>query len=453
MSDQPPRNGIAGFQLTERTRITELGTWIDSIGPDGRRAGALRFDPKVVGLPGVRERLVDTVVSDQRLVRAGVGGLVPIVDVVAAGDDVWLLTGQSASPTLSDLINAPGMDASGAAAVLVETAQTLLALHAAGLVHGSVHPGTVVISGDGAALLTERGLADAVRGMPPTQQRDIAAWASLARGLAATWASGVPSAASLFERAAATAATHGLAAARDTLLNGREALPGGMISRDALAIVARRWAALDVAAQGVLQQDEGDIVTLLRVPGESRTPQHFGPGVPVSASSPVEEIWRAGRDQVPTASPRQVARAGKEARKRRWRTIIAAILFAVMVAGLILVWIFYDPFGTSTPMAVQSVQVSVPKKTLGCDKTMKISGTFQTNGQEGTIRYEWRKSDTKQPIAQTQTVREGQKTVTVPLLWTVKGKGSFKGTATLRVLSPLPEGKKIEGKTSFTYKC
>ncbi|MFI6323507.1 hypothetical protein ACIBG8_38680 [Nonomuraea sp. NPDC050556] len=450
MSEQPPRKGIAGFQLTERTRITELGTWIDSIGPDGTRAGALRFDPKVIGLPGVKERLVETVVSDQRLVSGGVGGLVPVVDVVAAGDDVWLLTGQSASPTLSDLINAPGMDASGAAAVLVQTAQTLLSLHAAGLVHGSVHPGTVVIAGDGAALLSERGLADAVRGMPPTQERDIAAWGSLARGLAATWAAGVPGAAALFERAAAVAATHGLAAARDTLLGGRDALPGGLISRDALAMVARRWAALDVVAQGVLNQDEGDIVTLLHVPGGQQ--QHFGPGVSTEHSSPVEEMWRAGRDQLATASPRGAARAGKVARKRRTRTIVAAAVLALMIAGLVLVWLWYDPF-TGTPLAVQSVQVTVPKKTLGCDKTMKVSGTFLTNGQAGTIEYEWRKSDTKQPITQKQTVREGQKSVTVPLLWTVKGQGSFKGTATLRVLSPAQDGKTIEGKTSFTYKC
>lgn len=452
MSNQPPRNGIAGFQLTERTRITELGLWIDSIGPDGRRAGALRFDPKIVGLPGVRERVVETVVSDQRLVQGGLTGLVPIVDVVAAGDEVWLLTGQSASPTLSDLINAPGMDASGAAAVLVETAQTLLSLHAAGMAHGSVHPGTVVISGEGAAMLTERGLADAVRGQAPAKERDIDAWASLARGLAATWAAGVPRAAALFERAASTAATHGLAAARDTVLGGRDALPGGLISRDALAMLARRWAALDVVAHGMgHQQDEGEIVTLLRMPGDSRTPVQFGTGVPTEhqrgSGSTAEEIWRAGREQV--AQPG--SRATRAARARRRRTIIAAAVFALIIAGLVFAWL---KFSSSAPtLAIQSVEVTLPKKTLGCDKTMKVSGTFATNGSAGTVSYEWRKSDTKEPIAQTQAVREGQKTVTVPLLWTVKGKGTFKGTATLTVLSPLPDGKKLEDKATFTYKC
>ena len=39
-----PRNGIAGFQFTEHTWITEVGNWIDAISPDGRRAGALLFD-------------------------------------------------------------------------------------------------------------------------------------------------------------------------------------------------------------------------------------------------------------------------------------------------------------------------------------------------------------------------------------------------------------------------
>ena len=62
-----PRNGIAGFRLTEHTWNTELGNWIDAISPDGRRAGALLFDSKIIGLPGVRERVVATVLTDQRL--------------------------------------------------------------------------------------------------------------------------------------------------------------------------------------------------------------------------------------------------------------------------------------------------------------------------------------------------------------------------------------------------
>lgn len=67
-----PQNGIAGFRLTEHTWMTELGNWIDAISPDGRRAGALLFDPRLVGLPGVRERVVQAVMTDQRLDRKSV---------------------------------------------------------------------------------------------------------------------------------------------------------------------------------------------------------------------------------------------------------------------------------------------------------------------------------------------------------------------------------------------
>ncbi|MEV0202523.1 hypothetical protein AB0H81_39670, partial [Nonomuraea sp. NPDC050691] len=155
------RDGIAGFRLTEHTWITEVGNWIDAISPDGRRAGALLFDPRVVGLPGVRDRVVATVMTDQRLVLGGLGGLIPVADVVAAGEQVWLLTAQAVSPTLADLLGAGPVDPGGAASVLLETAQTLLALHASGVTHGSLHPGTVVIAADGGALLSERGLSDA----------------------------------------------------------------------------------------------------------------------------------------------------------------------------------------------------------------------------------------------------------------------------------------------------
>ncbi|MFD2349427.1 hypothetical protein ACFSTC_08650 [Nonomuraea ferruginea] len=60
-----PRQGIAGFRLTEHTWITELGNWIDAISPDGRRAGALLFDSRIIELPGVRERVVSAVLTDR----------------------------------------------------------------------------------------------------------------------------------------------------------------------------------------------------------------------------------------------------------------------------------------------------------------------------------------------------------------------------------------------------
>ncbi|MBN6053667.1 hypothetical protein JYK22_17130, partial [Nonomuraea sp. RK-328] len=498
------RDGIAGFRLTEHTWITEVGNWIDAISPDGRRAGALLFDPRVVGLPGVRDRVVSAVMTDQRLVLGGLSGLIPVADVVAAGEQVWLLTAQAVRPTLADLLGTGPLDPGGAASVLLETAQTLLALHASGVTHGSLHPGTVVIAADGGALLSERGLSDAIRGQVSPPTRDAESWAALARGLAASTRE-APGAAQLFERAAAMATTHGPAAARDALLAGRGALPGGTISRERLAQAARGRSAFAQAPPRALPYppepvDEGDIVTLLHVPGRSphdgpaqgaahgghaqapahgghaqapahgghaqapahgghgqgaayggpaqdAAPMRFGPGVDTHqqrTETPAERIWREGREQ-PTVHG---ARATRASRARRRRTILAAALFAVIMAGAILAWLKLS--GGGPDLAVASVDVAAPKKTQGCDSAVVVTGTIVTNGGTGEIQYEWRKNLDKEVVKQTLRTTSDRTSYEVPLRWTLKGKSTVKATATLRILSP---GPVRSDKASFTYKC
>ncbi|MET7333824.1 hypothetical protein [Nonomuraea sp. NPDC005650] len=439
--------GIAGFRLTEHTWMTELGNWIDAISPDGRRAGALLFDPKIIALPGVRDRVVHAVMTDQRLVLGGLTGLIPVADVVAAGDQVWLLTAQAVSPTLSDLLAVGPIDPPGAASVLVETAQTLIALHAAGVTHGSVHPGTVVVTAEGAALLSERGLSDAIRGRVAPRERDASGWASLARGLAAQLGPGRQEVAELFERAAVTAGTLGLAAARDMLAGqaaGREGLAQAARGRSAFA-QARAYAPPPVLPP----KDEGDIVTLLHVPGRSSGPVQFGPGVRTQEQRPettAERIWRAGRDQAATEH-RPGVRLAKASRKRRRRTITASALFAVIMAGAILAWFYV---GNTPELAVKSIDVVAPKKTQGCNKAVLITGTVVTNGAPGEITYEWRKNLDKEVVKGTLRTKADQTTYEVPLRWTLQGRSNVKATATLRILTP---GPVRSDKASFTYKC
>ncbi|MEU6783591.1 hypothetical protein ABZ912_30715 [Nonomuraea angiospora] len=441
-----PGHGIAGFRLTEHTWMTELGNWIDAISPDGRRAGALLFDPKIIALPGVRDRVVHAVMTDQRLVLGGLTGLIPVADVVAAGDQVWLLTAQAVSPTLSDLLAAGPIGPAGAASVLVETAQTLIALHAAGVTHGSVHAGTVVITAEGAPLLSERGLSDAIRGRVAPRERDAAGWASLARGLAASFGQGRQEA-ELFERAAATAGTLGLAAARDMLAGratGREELAQAARGRSAFA-QARAYAPPPVLPP----RDEGDIVTLLHVPGRSSGPVQFGPGIATQEQRPettAERIWRAGRDQAATEH-RPGARLAKASRARRRRTITSAALFAVIMAGALLAWFYV---GNTPELAVRSIDVVAPKKTQGCNKAVLITGTVVTNGASGEITYEWHKNLDKEVVKGTLRTKADQTTYEVPLRWTLQGRSNVKATATLRILTP---GPIRSDKASFTYKC
>ncbi|PZG17672.1 hypothetical protein C1I98_38600, partial [Spongiactinospora gelatinilytica] len=449
----------------------------EAVAPDGRRVSALRFDAGLVAAGWARQRLVSAVTSDQRLVAGGLSGLMPVLDLVAAGEEVWLLAGHPAGPTLTDLIEPAtetGLDTASAAAVLVESAATLLAVHAAGLAHGSVRPGAVVIAEDGATLLAERGLADALRGRSPSPAQDVTAWAALARGLAAVWAAHSAPGAALLDRAAATATAQGLAAGREVLLSGLEHLPGGHAGRERLAEVVRGWryardeGVMGTGPYGSAERDEGEIVTLLRVPTpltadalptpETHDPAQptadthakgevrFGPGVPPRNAA--EKIWQSGQQTVHGADRRGAQRAA--AGRRRRRLALSTSVFALVVVAAVLAWL---QFTGGPALVVEGVNVKAPKKTQGCDTTVTINATIVTNGSAGEVRYEWRRSDRDEPIEQLESVRSGTSSYPVSLKWTVKGEGSFKGTATLRVISPLPEGGRVEDKATFTYRC
>ncbi|WP_066363412.1 hypothetical protein [Herbidospora mongoliensis] len=455
---------VAGHRLTGRTRVSEVGTWHDAEGPGGEPSGLLRFNDHLLAAPGARERLVAAISADRRLAQSGQYGLLPISDLVAAHGEVWLITGRRAVPTVADLLTGGAqlgweLDAGSAATILIETAQTLLGLHAAGLTHGAVHPGTVVIGEDGSALLAERGLLEALRGEPASPERDIAAWQGLARTLSASWATGQP--AQLLDHAASVAASHGLAAARDALTNGRDMLPAGFTTRDSLVRTLHAWSALPPVAAALppprLPQT-GELQTLLdpsRHPsaglgGYSGGPpqaesggMRFGPGVP--ADTTAAQIWRQGaatQHADPTAKPR---RKPKPKRRTAWFS-------SLLICALLAAFILYLRMAPPAEMAVSKVSVSAPKKTQGCDAKTRIMAVVTTNGEAGTFKYVWDQSDGKKTEG-SQRVESGTTSVDLPLIWQVSGPGRFKGTATLRVLDHTPEGKPITDKASFSYKC
>ncbi|MEW9534343.1 hypothetical protein [Microbispora sp. NPDC049125] len=460
---------IAGHVLTGRTRISELGTWHDAASPQEVPSGVLRFDPRAVATPEARERLVAAVSAENRLRQGGPTPLLPVADLVTARGEVWLITSRRAMPSLADLLaeQGGGLDAGSAATILVETAQALLAVHAAGLTHGALHPGTVIVADDGSALLAERGLLEALRGEPVSAERDVAAWSALARGLAASWAHG--DAATLMERAASTASTHGLGPARDTLLAGRDALPPGFTTRERLADAVRRWSSGPAATVPVppAPTGAGEAVTLLDVPGgtasgavaydAARTSapgqggdvmMRFGPGVPPETTA--AQIWRSGQGATAHTTVGQTGGPAPKARGRRKTAWAGTVLLAMLIA-LVILWLRQSP---AADIAVSKVDVKAPKKVVRCDGTAEFVGVVTTNGEAGTISYMWIQSDAKKPLKPVQQrVASGTTSVNLPLHWKVTGPSSFRGTATLRVMSPTPSGKPLQDKASFNYKC
>ncbi|GIH26113.1 hypothetical protein Aph01nite_44230 [Acrocarpospora phusangensis] len=457
---------VAGHRLTGRVRISELGTWHDAVAPDGTPSGLLRFEQRLLADPAARDRLVAAVNADRRLQQAGHSGLLPVADLVTARGDVWLISARRAMPTVAELLADGGRtpDSGSAATILVETAQALLTVHAAGLTHGALHPGTIVIGEDGAAMLAERGLLEALRSEPTSVERDVAAWSGLARGLAASWAAG--QSAQLLDRAAAVAATRGLGAARDTLLGGRDVLPTGFTTRDRLVRTLHMWSSAGTppVAPPVAVPETGEMRTLLD-PGVIRTQDptrpgegqpdgsggmRFGPGVPVETSA--AQIWRQGRNQSTQVTPDlrgHVGPASTVRRPSRRRTAWAgSILVAILVAAVVL-WLRQAP---GLALEVAKVDVQAPKKTQGCDSTARIVAKVSTNGGAGTFSYVWEQSDGRK-IRETQRVEPDTKSVDLPLLWKVTGPGSLKGTATLRILDHTATGKPIQDRASFSYKC
>ncbi|MER6468431.1 hypothetical protein [Streptomyces collinus] len=264
---------VAGRPLSGWSRQTPLGTRYALLParPGEQALGAFRVDRALLVPEGTRERLAAAVLATARLRLPGALGT---VDLVAEDGEVWLLTDRPPAPTLADVLStgAPGPDAGSVASVLNETAQTLLALHGAGLAHGSLGPATVVLAPNGTALLTETGLATVLgdevipgdTAPPPAGHRaadttapraghgagdttaphaghragDATAWAALARTLAAAWTDPSTPAAELFAHCATTAESQGLAAARVALLSGRAALPANFLRRSALRTAA-----------------------------------------------------------------------------------------------------------------------------------------------------------------------------------------------------------------------
>ena len=110
---------------------------------------------KTATLPGERERLLREAEVLRTAAQRGVPGLAEVV--VAPSEDVAepsLVTAAAAGPSLAVADPLAVVEVAGVAA---EVARLLAGLHEAGLVHGAVEPGHVVLDGAGGAILVGLG--------------------------------------------------------------------------------------------------------------------------------------------------------------------------------------------------------------------------------------------------------------------------------------------------------
>ncbi|MFI6793488.1 protein kinase [Nonomuraea sp. NPDC050383] len=135
------------------------------LNPLGGGAVRLAFDEPAHRDVVVREvrvppALLDRAVRDaQRVAGLRHGCLVPTVDVVAMHDAVWVVMEFVSGASLERTVMARGpLPATQAARAGVCAMAALSAAHAAGIVHGRVNPGNVLLTPTGRALLTGFGL-------------------------------------------------------------------------------------------------------------------------------------------------------------------------------------------------------------------------------------------------------------------------------------------------------
>jgi hypothetical protein len=165
-------------------------------------------------------------------------------------------------------------------------------------------------------------------------------------------------------------------------------------------------------------------------PGESRegVTLRFGPGVPAG----VAKRWR-----------------GSGGRRPLVRRIAGGLLTlgVAVLAGLVVWWLLRG----GVDVTVTGASVSAPSAPQSCDTTVRVVGTIRTNGGHGEIAYRWRRSDGQVSGVLSESVRKGQRSVQVPLRWTVKGTGTLHAVATLEVVEP---GKPaVQASGAFDYAC
>ncbi|MEQ0562929.1 serine/threonine-protein kinase [Amycolatopsis sp. NEAU-NG30] len=110
---------------------------------------------------------------------------IKVFDVLPDGQDVWLVMEYIPSRSMATFLSEHGRLTPDQAALLgIQLGNALAAMHAAGFVHRTLEPGTVLLADDGGVKLTDIGISgggpnpayvapEVARGLPPTPAADV----------------------------------------------------------------------------------------------------------------------------------------------------------------------------------------------------------------------------------------------------------------------------------------
>ena len=333
----------------------------------------------------------------------------------------------------------------------------------------------VPVGASGQVWLAEAGLVPALQHAPVPPDLDTHAWAALVRALASRL--GDHPAVDLLHRCSRTAEQAGPAAAVAALDAGAVALGVRMPERKGLAAASARGgtgAGTDAGpvtgaggagtpgptadARTLLPDrlatrpeptgDPADQATRLGqharghgdAPGREPVPARlrFGPGAGDTAGRP--PAWQP-------AGERRRGRSGRgRPRRGRLRALASGLVTLVLVAGVAA----YLWRQQENPLVVTGAVVAPAEEPGGrCDVTVDVVGTIQTNGQPGTVTYQWIRSDGETSAVLDQSVPSGRASTQVHLFWSFAGQGRYDATATLKILAPTP----TEASGQFSYSC
>ena len=186
MGGQAAEQIIAGVVLSERLAITMYGAIHRAQFNGQRNLRGLVVDPKILGEDAFRHTMTDATVIESVTALTHIN-IVPTFTVESGGSDVVVVTrGVGRYVTVQDLITAARSRSKGGGKLSTPVAgligksviEALAAAHQAGVIHGAVHPRSVLIDEDGAVRLGDfvvgRALTTAV-----AQGADSSLWRGL----------------------------------------------------------------------------------------------------------------------------------------------------------------------------------------------------------------------------------------------------------------------------------